>query len=762
MATGQVYYKGQKVYNNGVEAEGESGTQYVVPNCSDGIQNGDETGVDCGGSCPPCSSLPVVDLTLVTGTAYEFDLSAGRIDFCFGSANSTGSDIDILYAISGNGTGGVNFASLSGFITIADGQQCASLFITPLNDANAIGENVTITIGSDPAYAIGTNDEETVNIVDDDAVVTTCSPDPSPTDVDNITELLALAPGTTFNLTSSIDLTGESIPANLIFTNAGGGLFSGTNIDLNGMCVADDYTQKFLPSTTFANVNEESRVSFQALGAIGNGIVADDIPINTLINYFRYGRGEASSVYVKNSPSSYTRTGEIDIDWNGSEMRTTSTANFNMNQVTTDYVMEFTNLNVIFSNGNFSGGDVYGRAFRFNGQNKIHFINNELYDWYSPVTIRCVVFYMDFDGFDTVGGGVQDILFDGNTVRDIEAQGDGDYNNSPGGISKGWWYSIGGGSMSDTSTFSIVHRNNIVHDIIGDDAEGLYIIGGTSAVNPNGTWLLDNEHYWNCTRRAIKVVCSNVTVRNSTFEEMDDVLFVNSAQVGSMVDFFRQNSAVRNIRVHDNIIKTRDGAVAHYWLLSFTEAQDVKVYNNTITMPYTGNYGGLRLGSNTGAYAGYLEDIEVYNNTFNDAVVQLMSQYAPVGQLDIHDNDFNIDATFWNSPQGIIRTVNTSGTKGNIDFTDNDINVNFSSSQPNFHGMIYSAGADLTNINILRGTLNYQNASVTNSIGWAQGDFGSSNSINSLTISGDTTPTMNIDGTGNPTTSGNSHTIIYN
>ena len=26
------------------------------PTCTDGIQNGDETGVDCGGSCTPCSS----------------------------------------------------------------------------------------------------------------------------------------------------------------------------------------------------------------------------------------------------------------------------------------------------------------------------------------------------------------------------------------------------------------------------------------------------------------------------------------------------------------------------------------------------------------------------------------------------------------------------------------------------------------------------------------------------------------------------------
>lgn len=31
-----------------------------VPTCSDGIQNGDETGVDCGGSCPACVATPMV------------------------------------------------------------------------------------------------------------------------------------------------------------------------------------------------------------------------------------------------------------------------------------------------------------------------------------------------------------------------------------------------------------------------------------------------------------------------------------------------------------------------------------------------------------------------------------------------------------------------------------------------------------------------------------------------------------------------------
>ena len=36
-----------------------------VATCSDGIQNGTETGIDCGGDCQPCADLSVLsgDLT---------------------------------------------------------------------------------------------------------------------------------------------------------------------------------------------------------------------------------------------------------------------------------------------------------------------------------------------------------------------------------------------------------------------------------------------------------------------------------------------------------------------------------------------------------------------------------------------------------------------------------------------------------------------------------------------------------------------------
>ncbi|SDE06868.1 protein of unknown function [Pricia antarctica] len=45
--------------------------QAATPTCSDGIQNGDETGVDCGGTCTPCKSGG--ENTIENPTTYAFD-----------------------------------------------------------------------------------------------------------------------------------------------------------------------------------------------------------------------------------------------------------------------------------------------------------------------------------------------------------------------------------------------------------------------------------------------------------------------------------------------------------------------------------------------------------------------------------------------------------------------------------------------------------------------------------------------------------------
>jgi len=45
-----------RVIDNGSVWSVQKSTDYVPPSCSDGIQNQDETGVDCGGVCSPCAT----------------------------------------------------------------------------------------------------------------------------------------------------------------------------------------------------------------------------------------------------------------------------------------------------------------------------------------------------------------------------------------------------------------------------------------------------------------------------------------------------------------------------------------------------------------------------------------------------------------------------------------------------------------------------------------------------------------------------------
>lgn len=678
--------------------------------------------------------VPVATVAATDSSASEAGTSTGEFTVSLDQTNNTGSSITVNYSVGGTATPSTDYNPLSGSVDILDGTSSTVITITPVDDADPEPtETVQITLTSGTGYTVGSPNSATVNILDNDSSVGSCTPDPSPTSVTNLAGLTGATPGDTVQIDGSINATGATFASNLIIV-AGTGQISGTNIDINGACIHNEYDQIFTSSARFSSLYTETRLSPEVFGAVGNGSTNDNAAIDATIINCRYGIGNPTSNYVKNNPSTYTRSGEIDFDWNGSTVSVTSTSGFNMNQVTTDYVMTFTNTNVIFSNGTFSGGNVYGRAFRFNGQNKIHFIGNEVLDWYAPVTIRCVVFYMDFDSFDSTGGGVQDILFDGNTVHDIVAEGDGNYNNSPAGIAKGWWYSIS--NMSSTSTFSIIHQNNTVYNIIGDDAEAFYAIGGTTAVNPNGTWLLDNETMYNCTRRCIKVNASNFTVQNCTLEEIDNNLFIAAQQMGSMVDFFRQGSSVQNITVHNNIIRARPGQDTHYYLLSFTEANNITVTNNTITQNELTNYGSLRFGSATGTYAGYLENITVSGNTFNNGVVQMLTQYAPVGQLEIDNNDFNFTDVSYPF-NGVIRTTNTSGTRGNIDFTNNNVVVNISGNSGNLNGFLYTAGSELTNILIDNCTITYSNGLATRPFGYVIGNFGNSNTIQDCTIIGD-------------------------
>ena len=70
----------------------------IDPTCDDGVQNGDETGVDCGGSCEPCMTMPTCDDGIQNGDETGIDCG-GSCEPCVtdgGPDRSCGEDTDDL------------------------------------------------------------------------------------------------------------------------------------------------------------------------------------------------------------------------------------------------------------------------------------------------------------------------------------------------------------------------------------------------------------------------------------------------------------------------------------------------------------------------------------------------------------------------------------------------------------------------------------------------------------------------------------------
>ena len=55
-----------------------SNNSYAPSLCNDGVQNGDETGIDCGGSCEPCFECTSIFCTMIAGSTSWGKLSSVR------------------------------------------------------------------------------------------------------------------------------------------------------------------------------------------------------------------------------------------------------------------------------------------------------------------------------------------------------------------------------------------------------------------------------------------------------------------------------------------------------------------------------------------------------------------------------------------------------------------------------------------------------------------------------------------------------------
>ncbi|MEM9000202.1 MAG: DUF4856 domain-containing protein [Bacteroidota bacterium] len=77
----------------------------AVATCDDGVQNGDETGVDCGGSCEPCEVAATCDDGIQNGDEEGVDCGGSACEPC-----TTGIDIPTTYVFERDGASTVSFS----------------------------------------------------------------------------------------------------------------------------------------------------------------------------------------------------------------------------------------------------------------------------------------------------------------------------------------------------------------------------------------------------------------------------------------------------------------------------------------------------------------------------------------------------------------------------------------------------------------------------------------------------------------------------
>ncbi|MHC4716266.1 MAG: Calx-beta domain-containing protein, partial [Planctomycetota bacterium] len=125
------------------------------------------------------NDVPTVTLSATDPDAAEELQDTGT--FTVSRDDDTG-DLVVNYSVSGTAAPADYQETLTGSVTVPDGQLSVDITITPVDDSEIEGdETVILTLTGDPAYAIGSPDSGTVTIVDNDValpVVTLSATDP--------------------------------------------------------------------------------------------------------------------------------------------------------------------------------------------------------------------------------------------------------------------------------------------------------------------------------------------------------------------------------------------------------------------------------------------------------------------------------------------------------------------------------------------------------------------------------------------------------
>ncbi len=111
--------------------------------------------------------LPLVSVTATDASAAEPGTDTGT--FTLTRSSDLGSALAVSIVMSGNSTSGVDYQSLPTTINFASGQANATLTVTPIDDTQVeAAESVTLTIVDDAPYDLGSPNNATVTINDND------------------------------------------------------------------------------------------------------------------------------------------------------------------------------------------------------------------------------------------------------------------------------------------------------------------------------------------------------------------------------------------------------------------------------------------------------------------------------------------------------------------------------------------------------------------------------------------------------------------
>ena len=111
----------------------------------------------------------VATITATDNLATESPASTGTFQVNIGSVNNTGSPIPVNYTVTGTATPTADYAALSGTANVANGQQIATITVTPVDDAEIEeDETVIVTLAAGAGYSIGAPNSATVTVESED------------------------------------------------------------------------------------------------------------------------------------------------------------------------------------------------------------------------------------------------------------------------------------------------------------------------------------------------------------------------------------------------------------------------------------------------------------------------------------------------------------------------------------------------------------------------------------------------------------------